>query len=65
MQSFVDAFYAVHHDMHSLMDGAMSWGVGVLLSKCSKQKPNTKSSLEAEVDGASDFTQCYLEMHVP
>jgi hypothetical protein len=30
-------------------------GIGILLSMCQKQKLNTKSSIEAEVVGVSDF----------
>ena len=54
MQYFVVTSYAVHSDMRSHMGGAISWGTGVLLTKCSKQKLNTKSSTEAEVVGVSD-----------
>ena len=33
----------------------MSWGWGILLSKCQKQKLNTKSLTEGEIVGISDF----------
>ena len=33
----------------------MSWGWGVLLTKCQKQKLNTKSSTESKIVGVSDF----------
>ena len=33
----------------------MSWGWGVLLTKCQKQKLNTKSSTEGEIVGVSDY----------
>ena len=68
MQSFVDPSNAVHN-MHSHMGGAISWRTGVLLTKCSKLKLNTKSSTEAEVIGVSYFlsnvilTWMFLETH--
>ena len=37
------------------MEGAISFGWGVLLAKCQKQKTYTKSSTEGEVVGVSDF----------
>mmetsp|Transcript_13911 Transcript_13911/g.26194 ORF Transcript_13911/g.26194 Transcript_13911/m.26194 type:complete len:735 (+) Transcript_13911:3-2207(+) len=55
MKSFVDASFAVHHDMKSHTGGGISWGIGILLSMCQKQKLNSKSSTEAEVIGVSDF----------
>lgn len=55
MKSFVDASFAVHMDMHSHMGGGISWGIGILLSMCQKQKLNSKSSTEAEIIGVSDF----------
>jgi len=33
----------------------MSWGWGVLLTKCQKQKLKTKSSTEGEIVDVSDF----------
>ena len=33
----------------------MSWGWGVVLSMCKKQKLNTKSSTESEIVGVSDY----------
>jgi hypothetical protein len=41
--------------MKSHTGGVMSFGVGGLICKSSKQKLNTKSSTEAEVVGASDY----------
>jgi AAA ATPase containing von Willebrand factor type A (vWA) domain len=55
MKSFVDAAFAVHADMKSHTGGGISWGIGILLSMCQKQKLNSKSSTEAEVIGVSDF----------
>jgi AAA ATPase containing von Willebrand factor type A (vWA) domain len=55
MKSFVDASFAVHMDMKSHTGGGISWGIGILLSMCQKQKLNSKSSTEAEVIGVSDF----------
>ena len=55
MQSWVDVSYAVHDDCKSHTGGAISWGVGVLMSKSRKQKLNTKSSTEGEIVGVSDY----------
>jgi hypothetical protein len=55
MKSFVDASFAVHPDMRSHTGGGISWGIGILLSMCQKQRLNAKSSTEAEVIGVSDF----------
>jgi hypothetical protein len=53
--TWVDASYAIHHDMKGHTGGAMSFGTGILHGKASKQKLNTKSSTETEVVGASDY----------
>jgi hypothetical protein len=55
IKTWVDAAYGVHNDMRSQTGGAVMMGKGVLYSKSSKQKINTKSSTEAELVGASDF----------
>ena len=55
MKSWVDVSYGVHDDCKSHTGGAISWGWGVLLTKCQKQKLNTKSSTEGEIVGVSDF----------
>jgi hypothetical protein len=47
--------YAVHNDMKSHTGRVVSFGRGAVMSKCSKQKINTKSSTEAELVGASDY----------
>ena len=67
LQTWVDASYATHPDMRSHTGGVISLGHGVITSKSSKQKINTKSSTEAELVGASDFilqtmwTTCFLK----
>ena len=53
--TWIDAAYAVNSDMRSQTGGAMSFGLGVLHAKCSKQKLNVKSSTEAELVGASEY----------
>ena len=55
MRSWADASFAVHRDMKSHTGGTSSFGIGVVHSKCSKQKINTKSSTEAEIVAASDY----------
>ena len=54
-KTWVDVSYGVHNDCKSHTGGAMSWGWGVLLTKCQKQKLNTKSSTEGEIVGVSDY----------
>jgi hypothetical protein len=51
---WVDASYAVHHDMRSHTGGTMSMGTGAVYSTSKKQKLNTKSSTEAELVGVND-----------
>mmetsp|Transcript_26947 Transcript_26947/g.39877 ORF Transcript_26947/g.39877 Transcript_26947/m.39877 type:complete len:422 (-) Transcript_26947:45-1310(-) len=53
--TWVDAAYAVHVNMHSHTGGCMSFGLGTLHARSSKQKLNTKSSTEAELVGVSDY----------
>jgi hypothetical protein len=55
LYTYVDASYATHKDMKSHTGGLMSFGLGVINTKSSKQKINTKSSTEAELVGASDY----------
>ena len=55
LKTWVDALYGVHPDMKSHTGGVISLGRGVIMSKSSKQKLNTKSSTEAELVGASDY----------
>ena len=55
LRTYVDAAYAVHADMRSHTGGLTSLGKGVIHTKSSKQKSNSKSSTEAELIGASDF----------
>jgi hypothetical protein len=55
LRTWVDASYAVHPDMKSHTGGVISFGIGGLIGKSSKQKLNTKSSTEAELVGASDY----------
>jgi hypothetical protein len=54
MKTWVDASYAVHKDMKSHTGGVVSFGIGAVMSKSSKQKLNVKSSTEAELVGASN-----------
>ena len=54
-KAWVDVSYGVHNDCRSHTGGAISWGRGVLLTKCQKQKLNVKSSTKGEIVGVSDF----------
>ena len=53
---WIDALYAVHHDMKSQTGAVMSLGSGSVFSKSTKQKINTKSSTESELIAASDMS---------
>ena len=50
----MDALFAVHQDMRSHTGAALSMGKGSLMSMSTKQKINTKSSMEAELVGVDD-----------
>ena len=52
---WVDASYAVHEDMKGQTGGATSFGRGIICSKSTKQKINTKSSTESELVGTSEY----------
>ena len=59
---WVDAAFAVHHDMKSHTGGMMTMGRGALYSISKKQKLNTKSSTEAELVGVDDLMPQILWM---
>ena len=50
----MDAAFAVHKDMQSHTGVALTIQKGALLSLSTKQKINTKSSIEAELVGVDD-----------
>lgn len=54
MHSWVDVSYATHCDMKGHTGGVVSLGKGTALHGCSKQKVNTKSSIESEIVGVSN-----------
>ena len=58
--TWVDASFATHMNKRSHTGGTMSFGVGVIHTKSSKQKLNTKSSTEAELVAVSE----YLPYHI-
>ena len=53
--TWIDAAYAVHHNMRSHTGGIISLGWGSLHAESSKQKLNTKSSTKGEVVGMSKY----------
>ena len=53
--TWVDASYAVHHDMNSHTGGSMPMGLGITFGSHSNKTFNTKSSTEPELVGASDY----------
>ena len=55
MKAWVDVSYGVHSDCRSHTGGCISFGWGVILTMCQKQKLNVKSSTEGEFIGASDY----------
>ena len=57
---WVDASYAVHHDMKSHSGAVLSLGGGCIYSKSAKQKINSKSSTEAELIAATDVSRQIL-----
>jgi len=54
IHAYVDASFAVHHDMKSHTGIVVSFGAGGILFSSTKQKLNTTSSTEAELVGLSD-----------
>jgi hypothetical protein len=54
MKWWVDASYAVHHDLKSHTGGILTLGKGAIYATSTRQKLNTKSSTEAELVGVSD-----------
>ena len=59
---WVDAEFAVHHDMKSHTGGMITMGQGALYSAANKQKLNTKSLTEAELVGVDDIMPQILWM---
>ena len=51
---WVDASFAVHHDMKSRTGGAMMMGKGAIYATSTRQKLNTKSSTEGELVGVNN-----------
>jgi hypothetical protein len=54
MYWYVDASFAVHHNMRSHTGGMLTLGDGAAISVSTKQKINTKSSTEAELVAVDD-----------
>jgi histone deacetylase 1/2 len=52
--SYIDASYAVHHDMKSQTGVAITLGEGITYSKSTTQQLNSKSSTEAELIALTD-----------
>jgi hypothetical protein len=64
---WVDAAFAVHPNMQGHSGGALSLGRGFPIVSLTKQKLNTRSSMELEIMGANNFmpaicwTQYFME----
>lgn len=54
VHAFIDASFAVHHDFKSHTGAVITFGLGCIFFKSTKQKLNTKSSTEAELVAISD-----------
>jgi hypothetical protein len=52
---WVDAAFAVHPNMQGHSEGGLSLGRGFPIMSSTKQKLNTRSSMESEIVGADDF----------
>ena len=55
IETWVNASHAVHDDMRGHTGGCMSFEVGIIYGKASKQKFNTKSTTESEVVAVSEY----------
>ena len=51
---YVDAAFAVHHDMKSQTGSIFTMGKGAIISDALKQKVNSRSSTESELIGVDD-----------
>ena len=59
---WVDASFAVHHNMQSHTGGTMSFRTGIIHTKSSKQKLNTRKSTEVELVAVSNFLPYHIWM---
>ena len=55
MMTYVNASYAIDDDMKGHTGGIITMGKGIIQGKATKQKWNTKSSIEAGLVSASDY----------
>ena len=55
LDTWVDAFHAVHENIRGHTGGCMSCGVGIIHGKASKQKLNKKSTTESVVVAVSEY----------
>ena len=62
LKTWVDASHAVHEDMRGHTGVCMSFGVGIIHGKASKQKLNTKSTTESEVVSVSEYVPYKIHM---
>jgi hypothetical protein len=53
--TWVDASFAIHPDMRSHTGGMISYGLGGIACKTTKQKSTMRSSTHAEMVGVSDY----------
>ena len=51
---YIDAAFAVHHDMKSHTGATFTLGKGAIMADSTKQKVNSRSSTESELNGIDD-----------
>ena len=55
MLTYIDASHAIHPNMRGHTGGAITFSIGIVHGKSSKQKINTKSTIESEIVGVSEY----------
>ena len=60
----MDASFAVHPDFKSHTEAVMTMGEGAIQTICSKQKLNTQSLTELELEGGDDSITKILRTHL-
>ena len=62
LETWVDASHAVNEDMRGHIGGCISYGVGIVHGKTSKNKLNTKITTESEVVAVSEYVPYKIHM---
>jgi len=64
LSTWVDASYAIHADYKRHTGGVMSFGIGAVHCKSTKQKINTKSSTESKIVRVSEYLPYNIWMEI-